>query len=153
MNNIKQNLTILLAAVEAQPETLFNLDRYKADEPCGTIFCTLGLGCSMPYFIEKGFGFIEETLYGGGKLYYASLDGAHVLEVPDALDKVFGESAWQRLFAPAGCGNIDGEVGYDDESVVVGEGAWGDPVCKPNMTDKELAIARLKYQIKLYSDE
>ena len=58
--SIINNLEILSAAVEAQPEPMFNLRRFKNETECGTLFCTVGLATTIPHFQELGFKMVEE---------------------------------------------------------------------------------------------
>lgn len=146
MNNIKQNLEILLAAVEAQPETLFDLDAFRQDEPCGTLYCTAGLAATLPYFQCLGLK-LDDTCV------WTEVTGKGVDVIDGGGDYLFGENSWYNLFTPPGEGRLDALVGYKYEGELVGKHSSGCGIYKPNMSDKELAIARLKEQIGQYSDE
>lgn len=143
-NRVINNLTTLLAAVEAQPETLFDLQQFKQTKPCGTIFCTVGLAATMPHFTEQGLG-LTQYYPGTDGGYYVSLNGMHMCEDEneEALEAMFGPEAFEHLFQPAGEGMKDAAYGleqtFDD---------WEDEVIDSNMTDKQLAVVRLQQRIK-----
>lgn len=157
MNNttVVDNLEALLAAVEAQPETLFDLSSFRKDTSCGSNFCTAGLACTLPRFQALGFKLeVTGERYGGGLMYTAKVGGLGVYqsvngeddygdEEADVADFALGEGAWQNLFKMSGDGALDAELGYYYN--------WESNTA--NMTDKELAIARLKEQIELVKGE
>jgi hypothetical protein len=132
MNNdlVIKNLQTLHDQIALQPVDLFSLDVYKRDEPCGTIFCAVGLAASMPYFIEQGFGFRQEDNWSIATIHDVDVDASATLDI------VFGTEAFQYLFEPSGLGWNDEDLGYDDNGYT------------PNMTDKELALARLNHRIE-----
>jgi hypothetical protein len=153
MSTIIENLEALKAAVEAQPESRFDLSRFRNDTPCGTNFCTAGLAASLPQFQALGFrldatpkdyapGEFNYTVSVNGIDVYSPVSGDEEDEA-DAADLVFGARAWQHLFETAGDGELDREIGYAYD--------WKEDV--GNMTDKELAIARLKKQIETLKGE
>lgn len=138
-----ENLETLLAAVEAQPEQNFNLSYFREDDNvCGTLFCTVGLACTMPVFQRQGFELIEKKLecFTGRSVYYVEVNGQDVRDT-GAADTSFGADAYNELFSTAGDSNIDELVGY--------KSIWKDDTEEyvTNMTHKELAVARLKYRI------
>lgn len=145
---IVSNLEALLAAVEAQPESQFDLSYFRHDSEdenvCGTLFCTVGLACTMPRFQAEGYELIATPKnYDPGKFtYHVEVHGTDVRD-SDASDAAFGTGAWFSLFTPAGDGLFDTDLGYK----VSGDDYEG------NMTDKELAILRLKKQIDYMKGE
>lgn len=133
------NLETLLSAVEAQPESLFDLSGYKQVEPCGTLFCTVGLAATMPFFQEQG---VEmRPVATNANLGEVFINGQNAWRF-NVAPPLFGPNAFGNLFEPADCGNLDDLLGYEDD----GENA-------PNMTDKELAIARLRKQLEIVKGE
>jgi len=142
--SITSNLETLLAAVEAQPEDNFDLSHFRQDTACGTNFCTLGLACTMPKFREMGFSLREElnTFAPSGFSYHAQVNGLSAMW-GNRTDFAFGTNSYERLFEPADDGNLDEELGYEFDY----------DTDTANMSDKELAIARLKKQIELMKGE
>lgn len=130
MTDIKRNLEVLLAAVKAQPEELFDLGNYKQYAPCGTLFCTAGLAASIPFFQEQG---MELVSHGSGGNFSVHVDNTHISYAPKT-NTLFGNDAFEELFQPNG-------LGFSDSTISDDEG----------MPDKELAIARLEKQLTIYS--
>lgn len=136
---IIDNLEALLAEVKLQPESTFDLSVFKKETECGTIFCAVGLACTMPRFQEMGFEFRAcEGVYRTN--YFTEINGEDVMDAGVA-DPYFGGNAFRELFSPAGDGRLDGDLNYYEEDDETGE---------PTMTDKELIIARLEYKIAQY---
>lgn len=117
---IIENLEALLAAVEAQPERLFNLDNFRMERPCGTLFCVAGLAANMPRFQALGMVWDGDPSLNGTSVW----DGGG--------DPLFGPNSMSELFQYAGGGGLDEDLGWD------------------KLTHKQLAIARLKYRIAEY---
>lgn len=138
---IATNLTTLLTAVLAQPEEAFNLDVFKSETPCGTLFCSVGLAASMPYFQELGFGFEARTMYDGETSFYVTLDKENIMDERERLDVVFGENAFNRLFKPAADGVWDTDIGVIED---------GDYARLDTLTDKHIAVERLLKQIAIH---
>ncbi len=135
------NLEILLGAVLAHPEKTFNLDYFKKDEPCGTLFCTVGLACTLPYFRALGLSLVRSE-YNRTDFIAMIKDervNAYTGTAVENLNAVFGEQAWARLFRPSVDGMWDYELGTIDSE--------GDVT---DMTDKALAVARLRKQLAIY---
>lgn len=134
---IIDNLEVLLAAVVAQPEEMFDLGTWRSKHTCGTICCVAGLASLMPRFQALGLGWnpVEAEPYFGNVSMW---DGGG--------DTLFGVDSMDELFRPAGSGGLDDTIGfekhYDDDWTYNGQ----------SMTDRELAIARLEYRIKEYKD-
>lgn len=133
------NLEQLRDQIILQPEKLFDLNFYKQEEPCGTIFCSVGLAASMPHFIEQGLGFrlvksyndaTEPSMGYAVSGYYAQINGVDVDDNGKDLDMLFGENAFITLFVPGGEGLNDYE--FDDRH-------------PDEFSDKELALARIEY--------
>ena len=143
---IINNLEILRAAVEEQPENLFDLGSFKSVEPCGTLFCTLGLACTMPHFQAMGFSLVK---YGGGTWYNPKLNGNYIFEELDSVDDIFGDDSFLRLFELAGGGIMDFDLGFDADY----EDYYNGSLDPQNMSDKTLALKRLDRQINIYKGE
>lgn len=137
---IINNLKTLLAAVEAQPESQFDLSFYKKEEACGTLFCTIGLAATMPHFQALGYNFKSFQNRSGGFVYFVNKDDEEVTYT-DITDEDFGDGAFEALFAPASRGTTDEALGYeaicDDDGDRIGA----------NLSDKELAVKRLENRI------
>lgn len=130
------NLETLLAAVEVQPEGLFDLSMFKQDSSCGTLFCTIGVAACLPHFQAQGLEF--GRVQGNNK--EVVLINGYAAYNRGVADPIFGPNAFDHLFEPAGLGGFDGDedIDYDD---------YSDDM--PNMSDKTLAIARIEKQIQL----
>lgn len=130
------NLEVLLAAVQAQPETLFDLSKYQQKTTCGTMFCTAGLATTLPHFQALGFTMATGPSSYSDRPFTGVKVGANWIFDRGVVSKHFG-AVFDDLFSPAGCSDTDDDLGYlyDSDS------------CVANMTDKELAVARLKRQI------
>lgn len=132
---IRNNLLHVLELVKLHPEKELNLKCYKVKTVCGTLYCTLGLICEDPTFQEKGFSLVESGGGNGLQYYEVKINSAQPLDFGKAfLDSLFGENSHQNLFAPFGRGSYDSELTTQVK----------------DLTDKALAIARLKKQISLY---
>jgi len=129
------NLEHLLAAVEAQPETLFKLSHWKREESCGTIFCVAGLACALPRFQELGMAWNEYDV--------PTCNGVSMWEAGG--DELFGPRSMDELFHSSGNGSLDTQLGLQ-WNVEEGE-------ITMECSDKELAIARLKHRIANYKGE
>lgn len=142
---IINNLEILRAVVEAQPENLFDLGSFKKVEPCGTLFCTLGLACTMPHFQQMGLS----LKYDENFKYFEALVGDYSAYQSNEIDSIFGDNSFNYLFEPAGGSGVDDELGFDVDYEDYDD---GDSVPQ-NMTDKTLALKRLDRQINIYKGE
>lgn len=127
------NLEALLTAVKAQPEHLFNLNYWRQEEPCGTLFCVAGLAASMPKFQALGLNWSKhgDPTFNGISMWNR---GGDVL---------FGDDSMNELFATSGQGHNDCGLGLDYE-----DDENDDPIME--CTDKELAIARIEDRITTY---
>lgn len=129
-NKILENLEVLRAAVAAEPTELFDLQAYQRETDCGTLHCTLGLACTMPYFNEQGLRFDTCDI--------PVMDENFGNIIIHNFDILFGEGSYGKLFTSAGYGMCDEQLGY----------VWSyDPDNLQNMTDKELALKRLDAEI------
>lgn len=134
------NLETLLAAVEAQPDEQFNLSDYSNETECGTMYCTAGLAATLPHFNAQGM-YWGLGMYGGPEVKV----GNGTVNDDDETDQRFGLDAWYILFASYGFGKLDKELGaYAPEDAYQRTRL---------LKDKELAIARLKAQIKFIKGE
>lgn len=144
-----ENLKVLIAAVEAQPE--LNLKAYRTKHGCGTLFCVAGLLPTIPHFknlgVEtdemdgrgapampvKGFGIVDTVAHLFG--YYGTFDSGGLYQV-DAFHKIClmrGQSKW------------------DDELKVNRGTQW---CCVPDtITDKDLALHRLNKALAIREAE
>jgi hypothetical protein len=145
--SIIENLETLRSAVAVQPEKKFSLSSYKRYAECGTLFCTAGLAATMPYFQELGLSFRG---FGSGsdenKTWIVQVKDQDI-DWSDETDQIFGYRAFNELFSVAGFGGCDHKVGYRFIKAN-GEETDDSYAGKPNMTDKELALARLGYRIE-----
>lgn len=134
---IIKNLNTLAAAIVAYPEQLFDLQRYRLKEDCGTLYCSAGLAASMPFFQEQGMTFDE----GCGDVL---VNGIFIAISVTGLDKMFGSDAFDVLFSTYHSGM------YDTQLIIKIEDSkeTNDPV-----THKELALARIAKQIELVSQD
>lgn len=146
---IVRNIEVLIDLIKAYPQELFDLHAFTATKGCGTLYCSIGLAASQPYFQMKGLSLHNFDLQIRGVDYFKTLiDGDE-----DYLDTLFGEESFDRLFDRAGQGafdaqhsDFDAEATWDD-----GEETGEDEVdAFPNTSDKELAIWRLEYQLARY---
>ncbi len=124
--NIRENLLTLIAAIEAQPETQFDLSSFVSENDCGTIYCSAGLAASMPFFMDQlrqSKTVYAENLPLGEYAYYVS-DQAHM----------WGPNSNEELFSPRATTDFDEQLLENN----------------PSMTDKELAVVRLRNRLKDY---
>ena len=132
-----ENLEALLTAVEAHPESLFDLGTWKREADCGTLFCVAGLACTLPKFQELGLVW--------NKYDVPTFNGSSMWD--DGGDELFGPNSMNELFHASGSGTLDTKLGLDYEE----DETYGDITM--DCTDKELAIARLKHRIAIYKGE
>lgn len=149
---VVMNLERLITAVEAEPEQNFNLSSFKIDKTddtgnvCGTLFCTVGLACTLPEFQLQEFKLIQQGQRY--KSYHVEVNGEHIGNNPVDTDKAFGERAFARLFAARGEGVLDKE-----HPAVVGSDAYNDVLIDSSTSDKELALWRLTKQLAIYKEK
>lgn len=142
-DTILSNLKLLHEAVSAFPEERLDLESFKREEPCGTLFCTAGLAASMPEFQAQGMHFEAEphplvpssvwwrVKIGDSLLWDEEADSSV------AADELFGKDSANTLFAERGQGDCDDEFFDDDYSV----------------TDKQLALMRIETQIEFVESQ
>jgi hypothetical protein len=123
--SILNNLDIAIQAVTDQPEKLFDLASYICKTECGTLYCTAGVLAQHPHFQALGW-----TL-ACGLVGIRSTQGT--LSLQQGADSHLGEDAWNRLLAPRG------------------EGVWDQIYMTKPISDKGLALARLKAQGAIYA--
>ena len=123
---IRENLSKVISLVEAEPEKWVDLGRYVSKLMCGTFHCTLGLIAASGNWPEIWLDDCS-VIISDEYLAYES----------DILNDLFGVSAYERLFHQRGSGDWDVEL-----LAILGEG----------VSDKELALARLKCQLKFYPE-
>lgn len=126
--NYIENLKVTIAAVEAQPE--LDLEQYRRVTDCGTLYCVAGLLPTIPHFAEMGV-----VAYGrGGAPVLPGYYGSNI-----ALYALFGTfpdgDAYRCLCASRHWGAWDEELGSDD------------------LSDKELALARLRKALAIRQGE
>ncbi len=152
------NLERLIEAVEAQPEVAFNLSNFRVDHAgdnvCGTLFCTVGLACTLPEFIAVGFNLKRQEPNrwdeSGDILYRAYVNDADVF-FDDSSDPTFGEDSFGRLFDCRDCCDVDSEhpsfeLHYANEPESEG-------YLSSDVTDKDLALWRLNKQLAIYKEK
>lgn len=134
---ISANIIKAIAVLEAIPESRFDLHTFKQETSCGTIACAAGWLCADPHFADLGM-----------TLSPSSRDTFHSFRLHQAgtpsdscefafLDNIFGADAFDRLFDERG-------AGVNDDFIVDENGDDFD------LTDKGLAIARMRLQLKQY---
>lgn len=135
---IIENMEILLAAIKAQPEDNFDLSYFKkeTENVCGTLYCSAGLACTLPHFQAKGWKLVHDVDSGWWDVHINNND------FPVAFDEDFGDEAFDYLFAPSGCGEVD-EL----------HPAYIDTFDDMRTSDKELAIWRLERRIEEYKEK
>ena len=141
---ILSNLRLLRSAVEAQPEQLFDLARFKKEEPCGTLFCTAGLAASMPEFQAQGMHFESQAhpLFRSSSARWRVKIGESYLwdeggDTSTSTDNLFGEESSNTLFTERYEGACDADILRDDDGGAI-----------PGISDKQLALMRLDVQIE-----
>lgn len=140
---VLSNLRLLRNAVEKQPEQLFDLEQFKKEEPCGTLFCTAGLAASMPEFKAQGMRFESEAhpLVPSPPWWRVKIGDSYLwddeYDTSTNADKLFGEDSSNTLFTERSEGACDADLLCDDD---------GDAI--PDISDKQLALMRLDVQIE-----
>lgn len=149
------NLERLIQAVDDQPEDKFDLSSFRIDKKdannvCGTLFCTVGLACTLPEFQSVGFHLVlrdnEYDREVEQKVYIAKVGDVAVCS--GSADPTFGEGSFERLFATRDSGVLDADHpeavwGIDDEWFEIDD----------SVTDKQLALWRLRKQLAIYKGE
>ena len=125
-NSIRKNLLTAIELVESEPEHLINLAHYKQLKGGATLHCTLGVLCASGKWPEMKF----RPQPGGGYQVVFGIDGCEIIhQRNEELASLFGENAYIYLFAAR----------WDDEL--------------SSLSDKELALKRLRDQLTLYPEE
>jgi hypothetical protein len=126
MSNIVQNLKKAIEAIEGRDSSELELSCFTSKGECGTLYCSAGILAITQYFYDQGMMFKEDHVYINGRSMFQAEVG----------DIMFGTCAYSRLFELRGCAEWDGEIDPRDE-----------------MTDKELALARLNRQLEVVQKE
>lgn len=134
MKSIINNLRRAIAIVEAAPEESIDLETYRQDTECGTLFCAYGLLAQDAYFQGKGV-ILHPAPCGEWSRMGPNESLLHQLNKAAAL---FGPNAFYRLFAPYGAGRLDRTLTDNG---------------KRAMSDKALVLARLRRQIESFGGE
>lgn len=130
---ILNNLNEARAIVEAAPADSINLDDYRRETECGTLFCTAGLLASSPYFMALGMYLrpIAKKRHDADPTnprWTIERQGFLGSDMDTWLDPMFGPSAWGNLFTPANTGVSMHKM-------------------PPGSTHKDLALKRIDLQI------
>jgi hypothetical protein len=135
---IIENLNTLAAAIAAYPEELFNLQRYRLQQDCGTLYCSAGLAASMPFFQKQGMTYDED---GHGDVL---VGGVFIAQSFNRLNEMFGPNAFDVLFSCFAGGLCDTELfkNIDDRKTT-----------DQTISHKELALERIAKQIKIVSQD
>lgn len=144
---IVMNLESLLEAVKEQPEELFNLNSYKREAECGTLFCTAGLAATMPEFQEQGYDFCVKY----DSVFLVTVNGAEVTS-STVVDPAFGEQAFDQVFSMRGGSSFDEKYMdsvYDD----LYEEHRLKMKPRDEVSDKVVAINRLEQQLAIYKEK
>ncbi len=142
MPTIRENLIAAIAAVAAWPENRFDLETFTGTNECGTFYCSLGLLTTVPHFRKQGLRLRtkerrEGASFGVGK---EGVEDAQFASQATWPDEMFGMHAFYRLFSGRGDGDLDDAI-ITDLDLQRGE----------RLSDKELAIARLRWQLENYT--
>lgn len=135
---IIENLRRLIQLIEAEPDHLIDLERFEEEGSCGTHHCSLGLATQDEFFQAQGLslgsvGVLTRPLIGEHEVSPFS----QVSEGHSRLNAMFGEDSYERLFEPRGDSDWDSGIIEDDDT----------------LTDKDLALARLRKQLAIYEDQ
>lgn len=135
-SKIIENLELAIAAVEATPDQAVNLAQFRNE--CGTLHCTLGLLAEMPHFQAQGLALVQKRDEWGHGYWEVTIDGDSLNGATKSFDQGlvtrFGSAAWGNLFASSGLGHHD---------------HWHRSHMDKPESDKQLALARLKFQLKV----
>lgn len=137
------NLKKLIEIVEATPTEIINLKEYRSE--CGTLFCLLGLAALDPFFQAQGVTFENRRFDQGIKVCLCVNGNAAWGHVDPALDKLFGPRA-SKLFEQRyhGC-ELSADF-QEDQSITLA-GHYLVDAESNEVSDKELALARLRWQL------
>ncbi len=132
---ILDNLEVLRGMVEAHPESNFNLETFKDErEECGTLYCTVGLAASQPFFQEKG---LDLCVNGGLTINNESIWKTGNMQ---KLDLIFGANSFVRLFETRDSGGVDWK---HPAAIAEADEFYIDYTVDGSVQDKELALWRL----------
>ena len=151
LSNIKRAISVIAAS----PEEGLDLDRFKVESKCGTLHCAAGLLTTDPYFADLGMA----LRLGHGTVFrlYDSKNPEMEVHQFGFLDKIFGPDAFDVLFFEYGRGTLDLEIMnsfgqcFDLDICGFSDVEWGDDRPK-SITDKQLALERLHYQLSLIEE-
>lgn len=129
---IRENLLVLIEAVQNEPENLLDLSTFGKVVSCGTLHCALGLAATLPHFYMQGIELLQPPTPGKWGSATLSVGGIGIYgsAATIKLNELFGSNSYARLFEPAGDGDWDEEL-------------W-------EVSDKGLALARLNRQLEMY---
>ncbi len=114
------NTRAAIKIIEAAPEEKFDLKYWRDETHCGTLMCAAGWCAMDPAFQAQGLGFGKAETLGEN-----SLD-------PNKLSDLFGNGAFRACFKPRYEGDLD--------MLLI--------TTSPEISDKELALARLNMWLK-----
>lgn len=151
--DIIENLELAIKTVEAQPEEQFGLESFKEETSCGTIFCTAGLLTTVEHFRNQGM-LLNPTLGGWDwpRLMTRQSTRTPGLYNYEWVADLFGPDAFNNLF------EIRDQGEWDSSIIECARGNHMDSLRSKGMdpgeypftfSDKELALARLSYQLDL----
>ncbi len=135
MPTIRENLLKAIEVVQQYPEELLDLNQWRKECDCGTLYCVAGLLAIQPFFAAQGMHPYHE-------------DGRPICGIvaisPAAswVNEMFGAGAYDRLFDQRGAGTWDPELTAD----VIED----DTILMESPTDKQLALRRLRKQLEQY---
>jgi hypothetical protein len=147
-DKIIENLVFLRKLITSYPEHLLDLARFRSERECGTLYCSVGLAASHPFFNAQGlhFGNDSNTIAMNG----VSLWDIHNFNHAD-LDALFGENSFECLFQERGRGAFDAE--HHDSTVIYDEDGYETTGIESSTTDKDLALWRIRRMLEIQREE
>jgi hypothetical protein len=95
VTTIRENLLALRAAIERQPERLFDMSTFSTPTICGTFYCSLGLAASMPFFNEQGLTLSEAGIPKFGEVHAWCHEKLATMFGEDPYANLFTDDYWQ----------------------------------------------------------
>lgn len=142
---IINNLRKAIGVVAAYPEDRFDLGTFRQNQHnCGTLFCTYGLLTESRQFPTIKWGPVLPGYPSGYPFIGSRSENENFWPHPwttsqkDRQDELFGKKAYGKLFELRGAGIYDFEIFLEQLNT---------------LSDKNLALARLKKQLALYEAE
>lgn len=135
ITTIINNLKAAIAALEAEPDHLIDLRAYIIEhDGCNTLHCSAGLLATTEHFKALGWRWSAD----GGDVYIGNrwIGSLNYSDPGIILNQQLGSNAFDRLFHPRNLGAWDFSLHEEGPELLI--------------TDKDLALARLRRQLKEY---